>query len=45
MADGMINSYEFEVIELHITPSTIVKIFGNLALGSVFPTFQIRELS
>ena len=29
MADGMINSYEFEVIELDITPSTIVKFFGN----------------
>ena len=34
-----INSYEFEVIELHITPSTTVKAFGNFVLEVPFPVF------
>ena len=39
--DGTINSYEFEVTELHITTSTIVKIFGNFASEVLFPAFYI----
>ena len=37
--DGTINSYEFEVTELHITPSITVKTFGNIASEVPFPAF------